>query len=698
MSHRNSDQQREHKASERARPGQPQAHEYHGPVGRRPGRLAGVHEAHTIEQFRTRFWVCLVLTIPLLIYTDLFQDLFGYTAPVFPGSQYVPFALGSAIFFYGGSVFLRGAQSELAALLPGMMTLVSLAITVAYLYSVATEFVLRGTPLYWELATLIDVMLLGHWIEMRAVGSARGALAELAKLLPDTAERVVDGRVEEVSLDDLREGDVVLVRPGAKIPADGEVVEGESSANEAMITGESRPVEKRRGSNVIAGTVNGLEGSLRVRVTRTGEQTTLAAIMRLVEHAQQSRSRAQALADRAAFWLVLVAIVVGALTFMAWIILAAPAGFALERTVTVLVIACPHALGLAIPLVVAISTTLAARNGLLVRERLALEEARDLDAVIFDKTGTLTRGEQGVVGVITADRMSEEEALSLAAAAEGDSEHMIARAIRSAAVQRGLPRPAVRDFRASPGRGVMARVDGREVQVGGPRLLEVTGKKLPERLLQATGHWGEEGKTVVYVLVDGQATAAIALADVIREESREAISRLKGMGVRVAMLTGDSEAVARWVSRELGVDEYFAEVLPEHKADKVREYRRGGRKVAMVGDGVNDAPALLAADVGIAIGAGTDVAIESAGIILVRNDPRDVVRVIELSRASYRKMVENLIYATGYNVIAIPLAAGILAPLGILLIPAVGAILMSASTVVVALNAQLLRRLNLSAI
>ncbi len=662
-----------------------------------PQRKPHKHEAHKAEDFRQRFWICLLLTLPLLAYTDLVQELLDFTPPTFPGSQYVPFVLGSIIFFYGGGIFLSGARDELATLSPGMMTLVSLAITSAYSYSLATEFIFRGEPLYWELSTLVVIMLLGHWIEMRAVGSARGALAELAKLLPDTAERIVDDRTEEVRLEELEVGDHVLVRPGARIPADGRVVSGESSVNEAMITGESRLIYKTPDSELIAGTVNG-EGSLRLRVTKIGEETMLAGITRLVEQAQMSRSQAQALADRAAYWLVLVAIGFSAVTLVGWLALGVSGSFALERMVTVLVIACPHALGLAIPLVVAISTTLAARSGLLVRERLALETARDLDVVVFDKTGTLTRGEFGVVGLAAVEGMPEEEALALAAAAEGDSEHVLARAIRSEAQRRGVRRVRVSGFEALPGRGVRADVDGHVVQVGGPRLLETLGLASFDGLQETAQRWAGEGKTVVYLVLDGRPQAAIALTDLIRPESYEAVSRLRQMKVRVAMLTGDSEEVARWVAREIGIDEYFAEVLPEHKIEKVRELRQRGPSVAMVGDGVNDAPALLAADIGIAIGAGTQVAIESAGIILVKNDPRDVVRIMQLSKASYRKMIENLLWATGYNVVALPLAAGVLAPFGILLVPAVGAILMSASTVIVALNAQLLRRLDLQAV
>ncbi|MHB8991063.1 MAG: heavy metal translocating P-type ATPase [Chloroflexota bacterium] len=664
------------------------------PTGGHPERHAAAHEGHDVAEFERRFWVCLVLTLPILYYAELPQRLLGYTAPAFPGSQYLSLVLATIIYFYGGIVFLRGAAQELSVRTPGMMTLVALAITVAYGYSVASQFLLPGMPLYWELATLVVVMLLGHWIEMRAVGRARGALAELAKLLPDTAERIVDGGTEEVPVEALEVGDLLLVRPGARVPADGVVEEGESHVNEAMITGESTPVGKAKGSQVIAGTVN-LDGSLRVRVEKIGEETTLAGIMRLVEHAQQSRSRAQALADRAAYWLTIIAIVAGALTLVVWLVAVQNPAFALERTVTVLVIACPHALGLAIPLVVSISTTLAARNGLLVRERLALEQARDLNVVVFDKTGTLTRGEQGLVGVSTVDGLSEEQALALAAAVEGDSEHMIAQAIRKSAQERKLPVPPARGFEALAGRGARARVDGAETLVGGPRLLEQLRVELPAELRAASDRWGGEGKTVVYLVRGGRVEAAFALADVVREESREAVSRLKAMGVKVAMLTGDSEAVARSVAQELGIDEYFAQVLPEHKADRVADLRRRGNRVAMVGDGINDAPALLTSDVGIAIGAGTNVAIESAGIILVRNDPRDVVKIVELSRASYRKMVQNLGWATGYNVVAIPLAAGVLAPWGIFLAPAVGALFMSASTVIVALNAQLLRGLHL---
>ena len=667
-----------------------------------PGRHAG----HDINVLRKRFWVTLILTIPVVVYSAGIQRLLHFTAPRFPGSEYVPALLGTFIFFYGGIFFIKGAAGELRNRLPGMMTLISLAIMVAFVFSLTVTLrLLAGEPLYWELSTLITVMLLGHWMEMRAVGRATGALQELAKLMPDEAERIKDGGTEVVPVHELRPGDLVLVRPGAKIPADGEVVEGESNVNEAMITGESRPVGKSPGMQVIAGTVNG-EGSLRVRVTKTGDETALAGIMRLVAEAQSSRSMAQNLADRAAYWLTLIAIGVGAITFIVWTLSTRPESFALERTVTVLVIACPHALGLAIPLVIAISTTLAARNGLLVRDRLALETARNLDVVVFDKTGTLTKGEFGVVGIhsssakATADEavgMDEDQALALAAAVEHDSEHFLAKAIVRAAEERGLKLPEVQDFKALPGRGVEAKVDGRTVQVGGPRLLESLGLEVQKERRQSErpDPSGQSDKTIVYLVVEGKVQATIELADVIRPESREAVNELKAMGIEVAMMTGDSEDVARSVAGELGITEYYANILPEDKEKRIREIREQGRRVAMVGDGVNDAPALASADVGIAIGAGTDVAIEAGGIILVRNDPRDVVRIVRLSKASYRKMVQNLLWATGYNVIAIPAAAGVFASYGIILPPALGAVFMSASTVIVAANAQLLRRLRL---
>ncbi|HZA22953.1 MAG TPA: heavy metal translocating P-type ATPase, partial [Dehalococcoidia bacterium] len=577
---------------------------------------------------------------------------------------------------------------------PGMMTLISMAISVAFVYSLAAFFGGFGEGFFWELVTLIDVMLLGHWLEMRSVRQASGALSELAKLMPDTAERLLNGQTETVSTSALQVGDVLLVRPGASVPADGAVVEGESEVNEAMITGESRPVPKTEGDRVIAGTVNG-DSSLRVQVTAVGEETTLAGIMRLVEEAQQSKSNTQLLADKAAGWLFYTALAVAAITAVAWGVALGLEGEVIERVVTILVIACPHALGLAIPLVVAISTTLAARNGVLVRSRLALEEARLADVVVFDKTGTLTKGEFGVVALQASGEMDEDEALALTAVIEGDSEHIIARAIRTEAAARRLTLPRVLDFTVFKGRGVQARVNGQRFSVGGPRLLEMLEATLSPELADFTAEAGRKGQTVVYLVGDKQVLAAFALADVIRPESREAVRRLKEMGVAVAMLTGDSQAVAEAVAAELGIQTSFAEVLPEHKDQKVAELQAQGRRVAMVGDGINDAPALTRADVGIAIGSGTDVAVESAGIILVQNNPLDVVNVLELSRASYRKMVQNLLWATGYNVVALPLAAGILAPVGILLTPAVGALFMSLSTIIVAINAQFLRRVRL---
>jgi P-type Cu2+ transporter len=652
------------------------------------------HTGHE-EMFRRRFWFSLVLSIPVLLYSPMIQEWFGFRMPEFFGSEWITPGISTIIFFYGGLPFLQMAVPELRVRQPGMMTLISLAITVAFVYSLAAFFILAGETFFWELVTLIDIMLLGHWLEMRSVRQASGALQELAKLMPDTAERLLpDGRAEQVRTDILRNGDLVLVRPGASIPADGEVERGESDVNEAMITGESRPVKKQEGDKVIAGAING-SGSLRVRVTATGDETALAGIMRLVEQAQQSKSRTQILADKAAGWLFYVALGVAAITAIAWTV---ATGFNVDtvaRVATVLVIACPHALGLAIPLVVAITTAMGANNGILVRDRLALEQAREIDTVIFDKTGTLTLGEIGVVGIVTADGTSEDEALALAAAIEGDSEHMIAQAINRTAEEHGLSLPPISNFEAIKGRGVQADLDGQTVFVGGPRLLEMLEIELPEDIARFGKEAGARGQSVIHLVQDGRVTAGFALADVIRPESRAAIDQLHQMGVEVAMLTGDSEAVARAVASELGIDQYFAQVLPEHKDQKVADLQRQGRRVAMVGDGVNDAPALTRADIGIAIGSGTDVAIESAGIILVRSNPLDVVKIFELSRASYRKMIQNLAWATGYNVVALPLAAGVLAPIGILLSPAVGALFMSLSTIIVAINAQLLRRVEL---
>ena len=663
----------------------------------------GAHVSHAghEQMFRRKFWVSLILSIPVLLFSPSIQAWLGFSLPAFPGSQWITPVFAVIVFFYGGVPFLQMAVPELRNRQPGMMTLISLAIIVAFVYSLAALFLPTSTTFFWELVTLIDIMLLGHWIEMRSVRQASGALNELARLMPDTAERVrPDGSLELVPTSRLQNGDLVLVRPGASVPADGQVQEGESDVNEAMITGESRPVKKAPGDKVIAGTLNG-DGSLRVSVTATGEETALAGIMRLVEQAQQSKSNTQILADKAAGWLFYVALSVAVITAIAWILAVGFNVGVIARVATVLVIACPHALGLAIPLVVAITTALGAQNGILVRDRLALEKAREIDMIVFDKTGTLTEGEFGVVGIATADGRSEAEALALAAAVESDSEHTIARGVRKSAAERGLSLPAVSDFEALKGRGVRAQRDGQTVYVGGPRLLEMLDLPLPAELARFEEQASQKGQSVVNLVQDGpdgaRVTAAFALADVIRPESKPAIDKLHEMGVQVAMLTGDSRPVAKAVAEELGIDTYFAEVLPEHKDQKVAELQRQGKHVAMVGDGVNDAPALTRADVGIAIGSGTDVAIESAGIILVKSNPLDVVKIFDLSRASYRKMVQNLIWAAGYNVFALPLAAGVLAPVGILLSPAVGALLMSLSTIIVAVNAQLLRGHKLAA-
>jgi Cu2+-exporting ATPase len=686
-----------------AKPGYPEHPELAGPT-RGADRVHAAHDAHaahdkhaghTVAMFRDRFWLSLALTLPTLIWGHMLQSVLVYTPPRFPGSMYIPALFGTAVFAYGGAPFIRGAVRELRDRLPGMMTLIALAISVAFVFSAAVTLGFPGMPLWEELATLVTIMLLGHWIEMRSITQAEGALQELVKLLPNTATRVVGDRTEEVPIADLREGDVALVRPGASVPADGLVLQGTSDVNESMLTGESRPVEKSPGAKVIAGTVNGA-GSLRVRVTGTGEHTALAGIMRLVEQAQSSRSRAQALADRAAFLLTMVALVAGAITLVVWLTLRDDPAFAVERVVTVLVIACPHALGLAIPLVIAISTTLGARSGLLVRDRRGLEEARNLDAVVFDKTGTLTRGEFGVVEVATTEGLSGEEALRLAAAVESDSEHTIAKGIVRSARERGIVvRPAA-VFEALPGIGVRASVDERDLYMGGPALLRTRSLDLPPALREATQRAAERGQASIYLADESRVLAAFAVADVIREESKEAVRSLHDRGVEVVMMTGDARPVAQAVAAELGIDRVFAEVLPDQKASKIEELRRAGKRVAMVGDGVNDAPALVTADVGIAIGAGTDVAVEAGDIVLVRNDPRDVPRIIALSRASYRKMIQNLWWAAGYNVVAIPLAAGVLASRGFVLSPAIGAVLMSASTVIVAINAQLLRRADLS--
>ena len=667
-------------------------HEQHAGHGGHEGHGGHVNHSGHEEMFRKKFWVSLFLSIPVLLYSQSVQKWLGFNMPGFFGSGWIVPVFSLIIFLYGGIPFLQMAVPELRNKKPGMMALISLAISVAFVYSVATTLFPIGESFYWELVTLIVVMLFGHWMEMRSVRKASSALDELAKLMPDTAELVLkDGKTKTVKTAELKNGDVILIRPGENIAADGEVVEGESDVNEALITGESIPVKKSPGSTVIAGSINAV-GSLRVSVTATGDKTALAGIMRLVEQAQQSKSNTQLLADKAAAWLFYAALGIAALSAVLWTI---AVGFNIEtlkRVVTVLVVACPHALGLAIPLVVAISTTMGAKSGILVRDRLALEEARKIDMVVFDKTGTLTEGKFGVVAIESENEKDEHKYLAITAAVEGDSEHLIAKSFIRAVEEKGLKVPSASKFEAIKGKGIQAEVSGKKYYVGGPRLLESLEIKLPAKLGDFTRSTGEKGQSVVYLVQGQKALAAFALADVVRRESKLAVQELHKMGIEVAMLTGDSQKVAAAVAEETGIDRFFAEVLPEDKDLKITELQNEGKRVAMVGDGVNDAPALIRADVGIAIGSGTDVAVESAGLILVKNNPLDIVRIIRLSKATYKKMVENLIWATGYNVIVLPIAAGVLAPWGILLSPAVGAIFMSLSTVIVAINAQLLKR------
>ena len=651
------------------------------------------HAGHSVAMFRDKFWLSFALTIPVIFWSTDVQHWLRYTAPSFPGSKFIPAILGTVVFVYGGLVFIRGAWGELADRKPGMMTLISLAIIVAFGTSLAATFGLFEIDVWWELASLITIMVLGHWLEMRAISQARGALNALAALLPDTAERVSGTETQTVPISELKVGDVVLVRPGTRVPADGEVVEGSADVDESMITGESRSVSKAPGSKVIAGTVAS-GGSLRVRIAAVGEQTALSGIMRLVAAAQASGSRTQALADRAAAILFYVAVASGAITFAFWW-LSGDKEHALIRTATVLIIACPHALGLAIPLVIAISTSLGAQSGLLVKDRLALERARNLDTVIFDKTGTLTRGSPLLSGVVAAPGGNESDLLAHAAAVEANSEHPLAKAVVAEAKRRNLPTLEAANFEALPGRGARALVDGKDAILGGPRLLTEGKITIPPEVDKLTTQWASEGKTVLYVVVEGKLLGAFAVEDEIRPESNDAVKELHRLGIRVAMITGDSKTVADSVAKRIGIDEVAAEVLPADKASAVKRFQTGGKRVAMVGDGVNDAPALSTADVGIAIGAGTDVAIESAGIVLVRSDPRDVVGAIELSRATYRKMIQNLVWATAYNLVAIPVAAGVFVHWGLDLPMSVGAVAMSLSTIIVAGNAQLLRGLNL---
>lgn len=641
-----------------------------------------------IADFRRRFWISLALTVPILVLSPLIQQLFGYRL-VLPGGLFIVFAFSTVVYFYGGWPFLRGLYGELRGARPGMMTLISVAISAAYFYSSAVVFGLAGDVFFWELATLIDIMLLGHWIEMKSVMGASGALEKLVRLMPSEAHRVdADGNTEEVPVTELHAGDRVLVKPGEKVPIDGAIVEGRTTVNQAMLTGESKPVERGEGETVIGASING-ESSIVVEVQKTGADTYLAQVIDMVRRAQETRSRTQDLANRAALVLTVVAIGVGLLTLAVWLFLQQSGQFALARMVTVMVIACPHALGLAVPLVVAISTTMSARHGLLIRDRSAFERARGLQAVVFDKTGTLTEGRFGVTDVLAFGERPEAEVLALAAALESQSEHPIAAGIVEAARERGLKQASPRGFRAIPGKGAAAAIDDEAVKVVSPGYLKEHDLTVEDARLSAVE---AQGKTVVFVIVDEAVIGAIGLADIIRQESREALAQLKAMGIQTMMLTGDAEPVARWVAGELDLDDYFAEVLPDQKAEKIKQVKARGLRTAMVGDGVNDAPALVEADVGIAIGAGTDIAIESADIVLVRSDPRDVAAVVGLARATYQKMIQNLWWATGYNIFAIPLAAGVLFTAGIVLSPAMGAVLMSVSTVIVAINAKLLER------
>jgi Cu2+-exporting ATPase len=651
------------------------------------GGHAGHDHGHMVADFRRRFWVCLVLTIPVLALSSMIQQLLGLGEQWrFAGDNYMLTALSTVIYFYGGWPFLDGLRRELQARNPGMMTLIGVAITAAYLYSVATVLGLAGNDFFWELVTLIDIMLFGHWIEMKSVMGAGKALESLAALIPDSAHLIKsDGGTEDVPVNILKGGEHLLVKPGEKIPADGTVIKGETSANESMLTGESKPVAKREGDMVIGGAVNG-EGAITVEVKHIGAESFLSGVIRLVQEAQASKSHTQDIANRAAFWLTIVALLVSAITVLVWVTFTAePLSFAIERAVTVLVISCPHALGLAVPLVVAVSTSIAASNGLLIRDRTAFEEARRIQAIVFDKTGTLTKGEFGITDVLVFDpALKEEEVIAYAASIEQNSEHPIAKGI----VKNAKEKWSVNNFRAIPGKGAEGTVNGKNVKAVSPGYLRDKSIAMDDPHI---AEFGSQGKTVIFVVIDDQLKGAIALADIVRPESKLAIMRLKAMGIRCIMLTGDKKEVAEWVARETGLDEVIAEVLPDQKVAKIKEVQSRGLVTAMTGDGINDAPALAQADVGIAIGAGTDVAIEAADIILVKSDPGDVAAIIGLARATYGKMIQNLIWATGYNVFAIPSAAGVLAPWGVVLGPAVGAVLMSASTVICAVNARLLR-------
>jgi Cu2+-exporting ATPase len=661
-----------------------------GHPGKNHGKMPGMHSGHgshaqAMQDFKRRFIICIILTIPILALSPLIQSVFGFSLAI-PGSGYVLFLLSSFVYFYGGIPFLRGFADEIRSNDIGMMTLIAVAISAAYFYSSAVVFGLSGAVFFWELATLIDIMLLGHWIEMRSVLGASRALEELAKILPSEAHLIRDGQVVEIKVDELHPGDRVLVKPGEKIPVDATVTEGETSVNESMLTGESKPVTKKIGDDVIGGSING-EGSISLEVKKTGHDTYLAQVIDLVKKAQESRSRTQDLANRAARYLTIISLSVGAITLVSWLFVGESSAFAVERAVTVMVITCPHALGLAVPLVVAVSTSLAAASGLLIRDRQAFERAKDIQAVVFDKTGTLTKGRFGITDVLALGEADEDEILRLAASLESRAEHPIARAVLDRALEKGIQPSHVEKFKLIPGEGIEGRVEGRDLKIVSPGYLREKGMALQETRVENVK---QQGKTVVILLENEMPLGALALADIVREESKEAIRVLKSMGIKCMMLTGDNRFVAEAVSKELGLDQFFAEVLPQEKAESIKKVQKD-YIVAMVGDGVNDAPALVQADVGIAIGAGTDVAVESADIVLVRSDPRDVAYIIGLSRKTYSKMFQNLLWATGYNAFAIPLAAGVLATYGILLSPAIGAALMSASTVIVAINARLLK-------
>lgn len=642
------------------------------------------HKGHSVEMFKRKLYVSLALTIPVLVLSPIIQDLLNFSFK-FSGDAILLFIFSSVLFFYGGSPFLKGAINELKNKVPGMMTLISLAITVAYFYSSAVIFGLKGEVFFWELATLIDIMLLGHWLEMRSVMGASRALEKLSRLIPDTAHLVKDGQIAEVNTSELREGDVILIKPGEKIPSDGIVLKGESFVNESMLTGESRPVEKKTGGKVIGGSLNG-DGSLEIKIKGAGENSYLSKVINLVKSAQASKSKTQALADRAAFWLAIIAITAGIITFAAWIAAGKDLAFAIERMATVLIIACPHALGLAVPLVVAISTALSAQSGLLIRNRTAFENARRITTVVLDKTGTLTEGNFALAKIYNYSGLSDEDILKTATALERQSEHPIARAIVREAENKKLPLGEVEDFQAIKGKGIEGIIGGKRCAIASPGYLQEMGLAIPDLLKKAAG-------TIVYLVEkdEKKLIGAFELADKIRSESYEAVNSLKRTGIKLWMLTGDNENIAREISEELKLDGYFAQVLPGQKQEKIRELQEKGECVAMVGDGINDAPALAQADVGIAIGSGTDIAAETADIILVNSNPKDIATLILFSKATYRKMAQNLAWATGYNIIAIPLAAGVLYKYGILLSPALGAVLMSLSTIIVAVNAKTLR-------